>query len=150
MHVRCKSPESSRQVWRGLEGEWRQQVSSKSADECLGLPSAQPISTHFLMQFGLLAVERVWEKPFESYNSPVPAKKGNHMRSKIIRVTFVPHKSRSPAERGRIWIKKMSHLGRHAGPVWILVFPRQMHDWARHVQVIPGPKSFTPRFTCVK
>jgi hypothetical protein len=53
-----------------------------SSEESLGLPTAQPISTHLLMQCGLLAVERVWENPenpFESYNRPVPAKKGNHM-----------------------------------------------------------------------
>ena len=36
------------------------------------------------------------------------------------------------------------------GPVWILVSPRQMHDWARQVQVIPSPKSLTPGFTGAK
>lgn len=73
------------------------------------------------------------------------------MGSKLTRITFVPHKSRSSKKRSRICLKKMYlRKGRHAGPVWILVSPRQMHDWARQVQSIPSPKSLTPRFVGVK
>ena len=104
------------------------------------------------MQCGLLAVERVWENPenpFKSYNRPVP--QPHDMGRKLIRITLVPHKSRSSKKRSRICLKKMYlHLGRHAGPVWILVSPRQMRHWARHVQVIPSPKSLTPGFMGVK